>query len=85
MGVAEWPPESAFDDGPVRRWILRIPELPGRMRPLMHATPGVTCFVPVGPGVAVEAGYRHPVELRACPVFDPGGLVLVHDFMVHNQ
>jgi hypothetical protein len=25
----------------------------------------------------VEAGYRHPVELRACPVFDPNGLVLL--------
>jgi hypothetical protein len=77
VGVAEWPPESAFDDAPVRRWILRIPELPDRMRALMHATPGITCFVPVGPGVGVEAGYRHPVELRACPVFDPAGLVLV--------
>ena len=77
VGVAEWPPESAFDDAPVRRWIFRIPELPERMRPLMHATPGITCFVPAGPGVAVEAGHRHPVELRACPVFDPAGLVLV--------
>jgi hypothetical protein len=77
VGVAEWPPVSAFDDAPVRRWIFRIPELPARMRPLLHATPGITCFVPVGPGVAVEAGHRHPVELRACPVFDPEGLVLV--------
>ncbi|MGH7295437.1 MAG: hypothetical protein ACRELB_10915 [Polyangiaceae bacterium] len=77
VGVAEWPPAGAFDDGPVRRWIFRVPELPARMRPLLHATPGITCFVPVGPGVAVEAGYRHPVELRACPVFDPQGLVLV--------
>jgi hypothetical protein len=33
--------------------------------------------VPAGPGVAVEAGYRHPVELRACPVFDAAGLVLI--------
>ncbi len=77
VGVAEWPPESAFEDTPVRRWIFRIPELPDRMRGLVHATPGITAFVPVGPGVAVEAGYRHPVELRACPVFDPAGLVLV--------
>jgi hypothetical protein len=77
VGVAEWPPQSAFDDAPVRRWILRIPELPARMLGLVHATPGITCFVPVGPGVAVEAGYRHPVELRACPVFDPAGLVLL--------
>jgi hypothetical protein len=75
--VAEWPPESAFDDAPVRRWVVRIPELPPRMHELMHATPGITCFVPAGTGVAVEAGYRHPVELRACPVFDAAGLVLL--------
>jgi hypothetical protein len=25
----------------------------------------------------VELGYRHPVALRACPVFDPNGLVLI--------
>ena len=77
VGVAEWPPESAFDDAPVRRWIFRIPELPPRMRALIHGTPGITSFVPAGPGVAVEAGHRHPVELRACPLFDPAGLVLV--------
>jgi hypothetical protein len=75
--IAEWPPESAFDDGPVRRWIFRLPELPERMRPLLRSTPGITCFAPVGPGVAVEIGYRHPVELRACPLFDAAGLVLL--------
>jgi hypothetical protein len=77
VGVAEWPPASAFDDAPVRRWIFRVPELPVRMRALMYETPGITCFVPAGPGVAVEVGHRHPVELRACPVFDAAGLVLV--------
>ena len=77
VGVAEWPPESAFDDAPVRRWIFRVPELPARMLGLVHGTPGITCFMPVAPGVAVEAGFRHPVELRACPVFDPGGLILL--------
>ena len=75
--VAEWAPESAFDDAPVRRWIFRLPEVPVRMRPLLQTTPGITSFVPAGPGVAVETGYRHPVELRACPVFDTAGLVLV--------
>jgi hypothetical protein len=75
--VAEWPPESAFADGPTRRWIMRIPELPDRMRGLLHATPGITVFVPAGTGVGVEAGHRHPVELRACPVFEAGGLVLL--------
>ncbi len=75
--VAEWPPDSAFDDAPVRRWVMKVPDLPVRMRPLLHSTPGITCFVPFGAGVAVEAGYRHPLELRACPVFDPAGLVLL--------
>ncbi|HEY1958917.1 MAG TPA: hypothetical protein VGH28_25065 [Polyangiaceae bacterium] len=77
VAVAEWPPASAFDEGPVRRYVMRVPDLPARMRPLMNATPGITCFLPVSPGAAVEIGYRHPVNLRACPVFDPAGLVLV--------
>jgi hypothetical protein len=77
VGVAEWPAASSFDDAPVRRWILRVPDLPERMQRLVTSTPGITTFLPVGPGVGVEAGYRHPVELRACPVFDPQGLVLV--------
>ena len=37
--VAEWPPPSAFDDTPVRRWVMRVPELPDRMRPLLHIDP----------------------------------------------
>lgn len=77
VGLAEWPPASAFDEGPVRRTIVRVPDLPARMRPLMQSTPGITTFLPAGPGVAVEIGYRHPVELRACPVFEPGGLALL--------
>jgi hypothetical protein len=75
--VAEWPPESALSDAPVERWVVRIPELPARMVPLLSSTPGFTCFLPAGQGVAVEAGYRHPIELRACPVFDAAGLVLL--------
>jgi hypothetical protein len=77
IAVGEWPPSSAFDEGPVRRTIMRIPDLPARMRPLMRLTPGITSFLPAGPGVAVEVGYRHPVMLRACPVFDANGLVLL--------
>ena len=77
VAVGEWPPTSAFDDGPVRRYVMRIPDLPKRMRPLMETTPGLTTFLPTGPGVAVEMGYRHPVALRACPVFDAGGMVLL--------
>ena len=34
-------------------------------------------FVPVSTGAAVEIGYRHPITLRACPVFDEAGLVLL--------
>jgi hypothetical protein len=75
--VAEWPPESAFDDAPMRRWLMRVPELPPRMRGLLHDTPGIASFIPAGTGIAVEAGFRHPVELRACPVFDATGLVLI--------
>lgn len=75
--VVEWPPASAFDDAPIRRTVVRLPELPARMRPLLYKTPGLVTFVPAGPGVAVEVGYRHPVELRACPVFDASGLMLL--------
>jgi hypothetical protein len=75
--VGEWPPASAFEDEVIRRYVFRIPELPERMRPLVQRTPGITAFLPAGPGIAVEVGFRHPVSLRACPVFDPNGLVLV--------
>lgn len=77
VGMAEWPPESSFDDEAVRRYLFHVPNLPTRMRPLLLGTPGITTFMPAGPGVAVEAGYRHPITLRACPLFDPQGLVLV--------
>lgn len=77
VAVAEWPPESAFDDAGVRRYLFRVPELPRRMRGLLFDTPGIGVFLPAGPGVAVQIGHRHPITLRACPVFAPQGLVLV--------
>lgn len=76
VGVAEWPPASSFDDAPIVRYLFRVPEVPARMTPLLASTPGLGVFVPVAPGAAVEVGYRHPVNLRACPVFDEAGLVL---------
>lgn len=76
VGLAEWPPDSSFDDGPVRRYLFRVPEIPSRMLPLLTGTPGLGVFNPVGEGVAVELGFRHPINLRACPVFPAGGLVL---------
>ncbi len=77
VAACEWPPASSFEEGPVRRTVVRVAELPPRMIPLFSGTPGLTTFVPVAPGVAVEAGHRHAIELRACPVFDPNGLVLL--------
>lgn len=76
VGLAEWPPESSFDDAPILRYVFRIPAVPERMVPLLTSTPGLGYFVPVAPGAAVEIGFRHPVNLRACPVFSDAGLVL---------
>jgi hypothetical protein len=76
VGVAEWPPESSFDDAPVTRYLFRSAAIPERMLPLLTTTPGLGVFVPVAPGAAVEVGFRHPVNLRACPVFGDAGLVL---------
>lgn len=76
VGVAEWPPESSFDETNVRRFLFRLPEVPERMVPLLTSTPGLVSFLPVADGAAVQVGYRHPVNLRACPIFPPQGLVL---------
>src|SRR6185437_1473019 len=76
VGVAEWPPASSFDDGPVSRYLFRVPEVPERMSPLLASTPGLGVFLPVAPGAAVQIGFRHPVNLRACPVFQQEGLAL---------
>ncbi len=76
VGVAEWPPASSFDDGPVVRYVFRVPEVPERMSPLLGSTPGLGVFLPVAPGAAVQIGFRHPVNLRACPVFQQEGLAL---------
>ncbi|MBK8251483.1 MAG: hypothetical protein IPK82_02295 [Polyangiaceae bacterium] len=76
VGVAEWPPDSSFDEAPVVRYLFQVPEIPKRMVPLLTSTPGIGVYIPVAPGAAVLSGFRHPVNLRACPVFGDPGLVL---------
>jgi hypothetical protein len=76
VGLGEWPPDSSFDDAPVQRYLFRVADVPARMMPLLTATPGLGVFAPVADGVGVELGFRHPVNLRACPVFERDGIVL---------
>ena len=45
--------ESAFDEGPVRRYLFQVTDLPPRMKRLLHSTPGIVGFLPTAPGVAV--------------------------------
>lgn len=77
VGVAEWPPASGFEQTPQRRYLFELESIPERMTPLLRDTPGIDVFVPAGTGAAVEIGYRHPINLRACPVFPQDGLVLL--------
>ncbi len=76
VALCEWPPESSFDDAPIKRYLFEVPELPNRMLALFRDTPGVRTFLPETPGAAVEVGFRHPIALKACPVFDSKKLVL---------
>jgi hypothetical protein len=82
VGVVEWPPLSAFDTSNVRRYLFHLPHLPERMTSLVASTPGLTAFVQVAPGIAVQVGFRHPLTLRSCPVFPAEGMVL---FRGHGQ
>ena len=75
VALAEWAPESSFETEPTQRYLFHVPEVPLRMMPMLSATPGLTLCVPVAPGVAVESGYRHPISLRAVPLFEPSGMV----------
>ena len=76
VGICEWPPPSALEDTPVRRYLFELPSYPARMNRLFTSTPGLRVFVPASPGAAVEVGYRHPIQLRALPAFRGPGLVL---------
>lgn len=78
VALAEWPAKSAFDEGPRRLFLFRCENLPTRIAALMNATPGVEVYAPVGPNVAVEHGFRHPIHLPSClSVFSEGGYYLM--------
>lgn len=67
VAVAEWPGESAFDDGPRRAHVFELSDAPPRIVKLLASLPGVRLFEPIGESVAVELGFRHPVALDSCP------------------
>jgi hypothetical protein len=67
---------SKLEPEPVRRWLFRIPVLSPRIVGLLTRTPGVQLSFEEAPGVSVEFGYRHPLSLSACALFDPEGLTL---------
>lgn len=76
VGLCEWPPPSALEETPVRRYLFELPTYPARMERLLRDTPGLQLFAPLSAGAAVEVGYRHPIQLRAVPAFRGPGLVL---------
>ncbi|MDZ4695932.1 MAG: hypothetical protein SGI86_12355 [Deltaproteobacteria bacterium] len=58
-------PESST--GEVARFhFFRLQDPPARLVRLLRTTPGVSMFLPAASGVAVAAGYRHPLHLDAC-------------------
>jgi hypothetical protein len=64
--AVEWPPESAFEDRPRRRFLFKMSDVPERVVGLLGSLPGVHLFEPLGEGLGVELGYRHPVALETC-------------------
>lgn len=64
--LAEWPPQSAFDDRPRRLYVFEISEVPERVVTLLTALPGVHVYEPLGKSFGVELGFRHPVALESC-------------------
>jgi hypothetical protein len=71
VGLAEWPPESAFDDRPRRLHVLEVDDPPTRVLGLLRSLPGVTIFEPVGRRFGVELGFRHPIALEPCAALFP--------------
>lgn len=75
-GLIDWNEASSGVAGRTTKWLLAVTGLPERLVPMFTRTPGLTTFIPQGPSVGVEYGFRHPVALTACPVFATGGLTL---------
>ena len=49
----------------------RVQDLPVRILEGFRGTPGLTIYRPISDTVAVEIGYRHPIELSSCaPLFE---------------
>lgn len=77
VALAEWPPASAFDEGPRRLHVFDVEDPPARVITLLRSLPGVRVFEPVGSHVGVEVGFRHPVALESCQgVFSKTGVTL---------
>ena len=69
--LAEWPPQSAFDDQPRRLYVFDVSETPERVTRLFASLPGVHVFEPLGSGFGVELGFRHPIALESCASMFP--------------
>jgi hypothetical protein len=77
VALAEWPPESAFDEGVKRLHVFDVDDPPARVVKLLRSLPGVHVFEPVAGNVGVEVGFKHPVALESCQgVFAKNGLTL---------
>jgi hypothetical protein len=66
-------PGAAFAPlgSPEGHLLARVTDLPERILASFAGIPGVTIYRPVSDHVAVEIGYRHPVELSSCaPLFE---------------
>src|SRR6185436_12622641 len=63
---------SAFSAGAPDGYLYaRVQDLPERILEGFRGTPGVTLYRPISDTVAVEVGYRHPIELSSCaPLFE---------------
>ncbi len=57
--------------------MARVQDLPERILEGFRGTPGITLYRPITPTVAVEIGWRHPIELSSCQaLFEADNLYL---------